>query len=114
MTEDLWINGQPDPLDTPGVKTKKPRKQKPAPKDFLLAGMARLALGLDARGKVWADLLQQQRMHPRKPIVASNVRLARLGVGRFAKTRALRSLERAKLIRVLRGAGHNPRVKLLK
>jgi hypothetical protein len=112
MKEDLFIDGQGDPLDLPAGTTPA-RKRKPIAKDFLLASMQRLALGLDARGKVWADLLQQQRMG-RRPIVASNTRLARLGMTRYVKTRALRSLEKAGLIKVLgRGAG-NPRVKLLK
>jgi hypothetical protein len=53
-------------------------------------------------------------MHPSKPVVVSSVHLAKLGVDRFAKMRALRSLERAGLIRVLRSNGQNPQVELLK
>jgi hypothetical protein len=119
MKEDIFVDGHGDPLDLPAgtLPAKRPKQnRKRIEKDFLLADMKRLALGLDARGKVWADLLQQQRMANgrSRPIVASNTRLARLGMNRHVKTRALRSLEADGLIKILdRGAG-NPRVKLLK
>ena len=83
-------------------------------RNFIHEGMERLMLGLSTTSRVWPYLLQQQRMHPDKPVVVSSAQLAKLGVDRFAKMRALRSLERAGLIRVLRPNGQNPQVKLLK
>jgi hypothetical protein len=109
---DLWTDGQVDDL-SPEIKKRSKPRSKPKRKDFIHEQMAKLALGLDAKGRVWAYLLQQRRMQPSKLIAVGNVRLARFGVGRFAKARALRSLERAGLIRVERSRGCNPRIKVL-
>jgi hypothetical protein len=83
-------------------------------KIFVHEDMKRLILGLDTRGKVWAYILVQHRMSRGKPVVVTSTQLAKLGVNRFAKGRALRSLERAGLIRVQYASGQNPRVELLK
>jgi len=82
-------------------------------KSFIHEDMARLLLGLNTTSRLWPYLLQQRRMRPGKPVVVSSVHLAKLGVDRYAKMRALRNLERAGLIRVLRPNGQNPRVELL-
>ena len=83
-------------------------------KIFVHEDLKRLTLAFDARSKVWTYLLVQRRMRPGKPVMAGTVQLAKLGVDRFAKMRALRSLECAGLIRVQRANGQNPRVELLK
>jgi hypothetical protein len=108
---DLWIGGQGD--DLLEIKKQPKPRSKPGQKDFIHESMAKLVLGLDAKGKVWAYLLQQRRMQLSKLISVSSVRLARFGVGRYAKARALCSLERAGLIRVERARGRNPRIKVL-
>jgi GTP-sensing pleiotropic transcriptional regulator CodY len=52
-------------------------------------------------------------MQPQEPVVVSSVKLSKLGVNRYAKRRALRKLEEAGLIQVLRANGRNPRVKVV-
>jgi hypothetical protein len=81
---------------------------------FVHEGLKRLTLPFDGRSKVWTYLLVQHRMRPDKPIVASTLQLAKLGVSRQAKQRALNSLERDGFISIQRANGQNPRVKLLK
>jgi hypothetical protein len=83
-------------------------------KIFVHEDLKRLILGFDARSKVWTYLLMQRRMRPGKPLVAGTVQLAKLGVDRHSKWRALRSLERDGFIRVQRSHGKNPQVELLK
>jgi hypothetical protein len=88
--------------------------QKARGKDFVYEDLARLALGLNAVGKVWVYLLQQRRMKPdAKVISVGSARLARLGVGRGGKRHALRQLEQVGLIRVEWGVGRNPRIRVL-
>lgn len=81
---------------------------------FVHEDLKRLTSAFDARGKVWTYLLVQRRMHPGKPIAVGTVQLAKLGVDRHAKWRALRSLERDGFIHVQCANGQNPRVELLK
>lgn len=81
---------------------------------FVHEDLKRLTLGCDARSKVWIFLLLQRRMRPGKPVVASTAQLAKLGVSRYAKRRALRILERDGLIHIQHTKGQNPRVKILK
>jgi hypothetical protein len=83
-------------------------------KIFVHEDLKRLTLAFDARSKVWTYLLLQRRMRPGKPVVVGTVQLAKLGVSRQAKWRALRSLELDGFISVRRANGQNPRVELLR
>jgi len=98
--------------DLPGVISMKQKRQQR--KNFVHEDMETLILGFDLRSRLWAYLLQRRRIQPGKPLAVSNIRMATLGIHRFVKMRALRSLERAGLIRVLRACGKNPRVEVLK
>jgi hypothetical protein len=89
--ETLWIDAD-DPFNAAPAT-----KRHTARKNFIYESMSRLVLGLDTRGKVWAYLLREQRMHPKQSISVSSGQLERLGVNRYGKYRALRSLEHAGL-----------------
>jgi len=39
---------------------------------------------------LWAYLLQRRRIQPGKPVVVSNIQMAKLGINRFVKMRAER------------------------
>jgi DNA-binding transcriptional regulator YhcF (GntR family) len=83
-------------------------------KIFVHEDLKRLTLAFNARDKVWTFILVQRRMRPGKPVVVSTAQLAKLGVNRTAKWRALRGLERDGFIRVQCANGQNPRAELLK
>jgi hypothetical protein len=83
-------------------------------KIFVHEDMKRLTSAFDTRSKVWTYILLHHRMGRGKPVVVRSAQLAKLGVDRFAKWRAMRSLERAGFIRIQCANGQNPRVELLK
>jgi hypothetical protein len=83
-------------------------------KIFVHENLKRLTSAFNTRSTVWTYLLLQRRMRPGKPVVVGSVQLAKLGVSRQAKWRALCSLERDGFIRVQRANGQNPRVELLR
>ncbi len=62
---------------------------------------------------VWIWLVQQVRKTRAAAVAVSNEALAKYGVGRKAKRLALRQLEAAGLIAVVRHKGKTPVVKLL-
>jgi hypothetical protein len=81
---------------------------------FVHEDLKRLTSAFDTRSKVWTHILVQHRMRRGKAVVVGTGQLAKLGVDRHAKWRALRSLERDGFIRVQCANGQNPRVELLK
>jgi hypothetical protein len=83
-------------------------------KIFVHEDLKRLTSAFDNRSKVWTFLLVQCRMRPGRPVVVGTVQMAKLGVNRTAKWRALRSLEHDGFIRVQCANGQNPQVELLK
>lgn len=115
--KDVWMDRPGDPLDsapapdTSATKQSRKRKErKPKGQDFLYEDMPNVVLGLDAAGIVWVLILQKWRMENFAEISLTNVRLEQFGVDRFAKSRALRKLEKRGLISVNRADHRNPLV----
>jgi hypothetical protein len=108
--DDLWKKGAPDIL-----ANLPPEKDKKAPKiNFLYESMDAICRGLNAGGVVWVRLLQLQTMRPKdKYHILGNDWLARYGVGRTARNRAINAHERAGRIRTLRSDHRNIRVGLV-
>lgn len=103
----IEIETLPDPEGVVPVKQKQ--------QNFLHENMDRVIRGLNTTGRLWVYLLRQQRMQPGRPVTVSSKQLKRLGLDRNAKARALHSLKRDGLIRILTGGrGRNPRVEILK
>jgi hypothetical protein len=68
----------------------------------------------DSTGIVWLRLLQLRRMRKEKYLVLGNEWLTQHGVDRFAKSRALRVLEKRGLIRIVRSDHRSPRVHIVR
>ena len=73
----------------------------------------RLLLELNATSIVWVRLLQLRRMRKEKHLALSNDWLAKHGVTRYAKMRALQTLEQRGLIVVTQSAGRSPRIVII-
>jgi DNA-binding MarR family transcriptional regulator len=71
-------------------------------------------VGVDSTGIVWLRLLQLRRMRKEKYLVLGNEWLTQHGVDRFAKSRALRVLEKRGLIRIVRSDHRSPRVHIVR
>jgi hypothetical protein len=89
------------------------RKRKSSKKDYLHEDMDEIVAGLNATSIVWVRLLQLRRMRKEKHLASSNDWLAQHGVTRYAKMRALQTLEHRGLIRVTQSAGRSPRIVII-
>jgi hypothetical protein len=89
------------------------RKRKSSKKDYLHEDMDEIVAGLNATSIVWVRLLQLRRMRKEKHPALSNDWLAQHGVTRYAKMRALQTLEHRGLIRVTQAAGRSPRIVII-
>jgi hypothetical protein len=89
------------------------RKRKSSKKDYLHEDMDEIVAGLNATSIVWVRLLQLRRMRKEKHLALSNDWLAQHGVTRYAKMRALQTLEHRGLIRVTQAAGRSPRIVII-
>jgi hypothetical protein len=102
--ENLWAEG-PDPLMDDGLL---PAAQN---QNFLIEDMSEISAGVDTTSLVWLRLLQLRRMRNKDPL--GNEWLARYGVDRFAKARALKLLEKRGLIKVKRSSHRGPVVTII-
>jgi hypothetical protein len=89
------------------------RKHRTSEQDYLHEDMEEIVAGANATSIVWLRLLQLRRMRKEKHLVLSNDWLVQHGVSRHAKTRALQTLERRGLIRVIQSTGSSPRVAII-
>jgi hypothetical protein len=116
MTKDfekLCTEG-PDPLaDDAGTPVKPPKTKKPEDQNYLHANFDDIIVGVESAGIVWLRLLQLRRMRKGKYLVLGNDWLTKHGVDRFAKSRALRTLETRGLIHIERSDHRSPRVHII-
>jgi hypothetical protein len=89
-------------------KAKRPQKQ-----NYLHANMEDIIDGVESAGIVWLRLLQLHCMRKEKYLALGNEWLAEHGVDRFAKARALRSLEKRGLIQIMRSPRRSPLVHII-
>jgi hypothetical protein len=110
----LWKDDG-DPLDDVPVPAAKPRGEKGSTKEFVHEeNLDELFAGMNATSIVWVRLLQLKRMRPKDRYhILGNEWLARYGVDRYAKYRALQQLRDAGLIRIHQKGKGSPRVKII-
>jgi hypothetical protein len=92
----------------PPTKSSKVKKTKE--KNYLHADMGDIVAGIESAGIVWLRLLQLRSMRKEKYLLLGNEWLAQHGVDRFAKSRALRSLEKRGLVHIMRSDHRSPLV----
>ena len=111
--EGLFKDG-PDPFAEDGQAPQSPKARKQKERDFLHEDMDEVVCALPAIGIVWVRLLQLRGMRRKeKYLLLGNAWLTRHGVDRWAKMRALRSLEKKGFIYVRRENHRNPRVVII-
>jgi hypothetical protein len=111
--EKLWTDEAEDPLDDPPISAKPSKSKKTKEQNYLHADMEDIVAGVEAAGIVWLRLLQLRRMRKEKYLTLGNEWLAAHGVDRFAKSRALRSLEKRGLIQIMRSNRRSPLVRVI-
>jgi hypothetical protein len=89
------------------------RKRKSSKQDYLHEDMEEIVAGANATSIVWIRLLQLRRMRKEKHLALSNDWLVQHGVTRYAKMRALQTLEQRGLIVVTQSAGRSPRIVII-
>jgi hypothetical protein len=115
MSETVLDPSDPLYVPEPASKAKKPASKEVQSQNYLFADMDDVCPGLSATGVVWVRLLQLRSMRPRdKWHVLSNGWFEQYGVDRFAKNRALHSLEKAGRIRVVWSDRRSPRVSIIR
>jgi hypothetical protein len=96
-----------------GQTAKLPKAKRPQEQNYLHEDMEEIVAGANATTIVWLRLLQLRRMRKEKTVKLSNDWLVRHGVNRYAKTRALQTLERRGLIQVTQSTGGSPRIGII-
>jgi hypothetical protein len=86
---------------------------RPGNRGFLYDSMERITAGLDATGIVWVYLLRRSTVERSREFTVPNGELAKLGVNRYQKSRALQKLEKRGLIEVEWRVRKSPLVTLL-
>jgi hypothetical protein len=89
------------------------RKRKSSKQDYLHEDMEEIVAGANATSIVWLRLLQLRRMRKEKHLTLSNEWLAQHGVTRYARMRALQTLEHRGLIRATQSAGRSARIVII-
>jgi hypothetical protein len=98
-------------LPTKESPTAKPTKAlRKRDKDYIHADMKDAVRGCNVTSIVWLRLLQLKTMGKRNPVTLSNEWFERHGVDRWAKNRALRTLQKNGLIKVEWSERRSPRV----
>jgi hypothetical protein len=119
MSESVYSPGlgkyvEVEPFHGSHTKTNKTKKQTSKDKDFIHADMKDVVLGCNVASIVWLRLLQLKTIRKQTSLVLANDWFEKHGVDRWAKNRALRTLEQSGLIKVTRSDHRSPRVSFVK
>jgi hypothetical protein len=109
---DIIHRPEPDALAAGGTVVAGPRPR-PGNRDFLYDSMERVTAGLNATGVVWVYLLRRSTVEKSRQFPVPNGGLAKLGVDRYQKTRALHNLAGGGVIEVEWRPKKSPLVTLL-